>query len=123
MNAAIQDATQQAASARQDASTAQQIANDARNKAAALRTQYRAGQINAAQFRASLASFSTSLRSLQDISKGQAEEIDLLRKSALTSGGAAAGTFNRSSADMASSKAALDRAIADLAATTRAEPI
>ena len=121
LNAASQDASQQAQMARQDAANGQAIAAEARAKAASLRAQLRAGQINAAQYKAGLDNYQRSLASLQEMSKGFGDEIASMRTNASLAGGRG-GALNASANDIASSKAGLDRAISDLYATTAAAP-
>jgi len=121
LNAAINDASQQASLARQDAQNGQAIAVEARAKVASLRAQLRAGQINAAQYNAGLANYKRALASLQEMSKGFGDEIVSMRTNASLAGRRGA-SLNQSATDIEQSKAGLDRAIGDLYATTSAEP-
>ena len=121
LNAAINDASQQASLARQDAQNGQAIAVEARAKVASLRAQLRAGQITAAQYNAGLANYKRALASLQEMSKGFGDEIASMRTNASLAGRRGA-SLNQSATDIEQSKAGLDRAIGDLYATTSAEP-
>lgn len=122
LNAAIADASQQAAQARKDASFAQQIASDARARSASLRGQFRAGQITAVQYKTSMQSFQTSLRSLQEMSKGYTEQIAQMRQNASVAQGPGGARLYGSSSEIEQAKDATDRATADLLATISAEP-
>lgn len=121
LNQLTADANQQAAQAQQDANTASEIANEVRAKTAQLRAQYRAGQINAAQYHAQLASYSGSLKSLREISEGQATQIAAYRGD-ISSAGAQGGQLAQASNSIARSKDAVDRSIHDVAAALAAEP-
>lgn len=122
LNAAVDDANQQAAQARQDATRAQQIASEARAASARLQAQYRAGQINASQYRSGLASYQTSLASLQELSKGYGDQITQMRQNASYAPGSDAASLRSSSSDIQSSKATVDRSIGDLYQTLAAAP-
>lgn len=122
LNAAVDDANQEAAQARQDAGRAQQIASEARAASARLQAQYRAGQINASQYRNGLASYRTSLASLQELSKGYGEQINQIRQNASYAPAGGGASLRASSSDIASSKAAVDRSIGDLYSTLNSAP-
>ena len=122
LNAAVDDANQQAAQARQDADRSRQIASEARAASARLQAQYRAGQINASQYRASLASYQTSLGTLQQISQGYGDQITQLRQNASVAPAGGAASLRASSNDIASSKAAVDQSVRDLQATLASTP-
>ena len=122
LNTAVDDANQQAALARQDADRSRQIASEARAASARLQAQYRSGQINASQYRASLASYQTSLNSLQEISRTYGEQITQIRQNASIAPARGAASLRASSSDMAASKATVDQSVRDLQATLAATP-
>ncbi len=122
LNAAVSDANQQAVQARDDAGRAQQIAAEARASAASLQAQYRAGQINASQYKSRLASYQTSLASLQELSKGYSDQITQIRQNAAIAPGAGGASLRASSSDIANSKATVDQSIGELYKTLAAAP-
>lgn len=122
LNAAVSDANQQAGQARQDAITAQQIASEARTESARLQAQYRAGQINASQYKSGIAVYRNSLASLQELSKGYSDQISQIRQNASYAPGNGAASLRTSSSEIASSKATVDKSIGDLYSTLAAAP-
>ena len=121
LSAYIDSANQQAAAAQSDANTAAQVAQEARARTMQLRAQLRAGQINAAQYRSQLASYSTSLADLRTISASQTEQIASYRRDAGTAGPQGAMLISASNS-IAQSKSSLDRSINDIALMLQAEP-
>jgi mannitol-specific phosphotransferase system IIBC component len=79
--AAIADAQQQSAAFRQDAVLSEAVASQARATAARLQSQLRANSISAAQYRASLVSYETTINDLDAKNAAAAKEMAALQQS------------------------------------------
>ena len=121
LTAYIDEANRQAADAQQDAYNASNLAREARARTVQLRAQFRAGQINAAQYRSQLSSYSSSLADLRKISAAQSEQIASYRRDGSSAGSQGAMLISASNS-IAKSKSNLDQSISEVASMLADEP-